>query len=550
MSGTARTCALLCSTLTAVAVTASPALAQRAFVANAGSASLTLFDTATNAPLGSIPVGGGPADVAITPDGTRAYVANSADDTVSVVDVGSAAVVATVAVGDEPQGLAITPDGSRVYVANAKGDSVSVVSTATNALLGLPIPVGTQPEGVAITPDGKTAVVAQRSGDLALIETATGAALGTVVDSLGPAKLAITPDGSRGFAVNRSSNSLTIFSLPSGIVLGSPVLAGANPRAVALSPGGLAYVASGSDNVVTAIDPVAHAKVGQAIHGFAEPAGIAATADGATAYVANAGGSSVAAIDVGAAAVSGAIPTGASPQAIAIVPDQPPHAFFLAARDAKQGQRVRFDATASSDPDGRVANYAWDFGDGQVESGPSPLVEHSYARPGDYRVSLLATDEQGCSTKLVFTGQTASCNGSAVAGSAAAVRAVDTTRPSFRLSAERRQALASTVVLLARCPKEDCRVTIAGTLEFTGAGRGRATHRSIDGARVSISAGGRAKLKLPLRKQLLAAARHGLAGGASAQLRIKAVARDAAGNRTTRVLRLRLLAPRKGNSNR
>ncbi|MFC9769477.1 hypothetical protein [Rhodococcus jostii] len=37
--------------------------------------------------------------------------------------------------------MAITPDGTRAYVTNGLGDSVSVIDTATNAVIGDPIPV-------------------------------------------------------------------------------------------------------------------------------------------------------------------------------------------------------------------------------------------------------------------------------------------------------------------------------------------------------------------------------------------------------------------------
>ncbi|MCH7519564.1 MAG: IPTL-CTERM sorting domain-containing protein [Candidatus Dadabacteria bacterium] len=38
------------------------------------------------------------------------------------------------------------------YVANTDSDNVSVIDTATNMVVGPPIPVGTDPVGVAITP--------------------------------------------------------------------------------------------------------------------------------------------------------------------------------------------------------------------------------------------------------------------------------------------------------------------------------------------------------------------------------------------------------------
>jgi len=54
-------------------------------------------------------------------------------------------VIGTIAVGGFPSRVAFVPDGSKVYVVNANSDSVSVIATATNAVIGSPIPVGTTP---------------------------------------------------------------------------------------------------------------------------------------------------------------------------------------------------------------------------------------------------------------------------------------------------------------------------------------------------------------------------------------------------------------------
>jgi YVTN family beta-propeller protein len=53
-----------------------------------------------------------------------------------------------------PAGLAVTPDGSEVYVVNGHSDNVSVIATATNTVVGSPIPVGKFPGpfGVFIQP--------------------------------------------------------------------------------------------------------------------------------------------------------------------------------------------------------------------------------------------------------------------------------------------------------------------------------------------------------------------------------------------------------------
>ena len=92
----------------------------------------------------TIPVGTNPVGVAVTPDGTRVYVANYVTNTVSVIARPGNTVVATVAVGNGPGGIAVTPDGTHAYV-TIGSNSVSVIATATNTVVGLPIPVGFSP---------------------------------------------------------------------------------------------------------------------------------------------------------------------------------------------------------------------------------------------------------------------------------------------------------------------------------------------------------------------------------------------------------------------
>jgi PKD repeat protein len=54
---------------------------------------------------------------------------------------------------------------------------------------------------------------------------------------------------------------------------------------------------------------------------------------------------------------------------------------------------VSFDGSGSSDPDGSIVSYEWDFGDGGVGSGVSP--DHTYAEGGTYTVMLTVTDDEG-----------------------------------------------------------------------------------------------------------------------------------------------------------
>ena len=57
------------------------------------------------------------------------------------------------------------------------------------------------------------------------------------------------------------------------------------------------------------------------------------------------------------------------------------------------GIPVQLDGSGSSDPDGAITAYAWDFGDGATDTGPNPI--HTYAVAGTYNVSLTVTDDNG-----------------------------------------------------------------------------------------------------------------------------------------------------------
>ena len=75
-------------------------------------------------------------------------------------------VIKTIPVGGSPSRVALTPDGGRAYVLNGGGDSVSVISTVTNTVTTT-IPVGDLPDSVAISPDGTRAYVTIENADKA-----------------------------------------------------------------------------------------------------------------------------------------------------------------------------------------------------------------------------------------------------------------------------------------------------------------------------------------------------------------------------------------------
>ena len=71
-----------------------------------------------------------------------------------------------------------------------------------------------------------------------------------------------------------------------------------------------------------------------------------------------------------------------------VKPNEPPTAAFTTTCDYLE---CSFDAVASSDSDGTIVDYAWDFGDGETGSGSAP--DHAYQDPGSYTVTLVVTDD-------------------------------------------------------------------------------------------------------------------------------------------------------------
>nr|MBC8233529.1 PKD domain-containing protein [bacterium] len=79
----------------------------------------------------------------------------------------------------------------------------------------------------------------------------------------------------------------------------------------------------------------------------------------------------------------------------AVVENQPPVAVIAGGVviTVEMGASIDFDGSASTDADGTIASYNWDFGDGNVAEGDN--ATHTYAAAGEYTVTLTVTDDQG-----------------------------------------------------------------------------------------------------------------------------------------------------------
>ncbi len=79
---------------------------------------------------------------------------------------------------------------------------------------------------------------------------------------------------------------------------------------------------------------------------------------------------------------------------IAIGDEGPNPVISVATRHPQAGAPISFTGASSTDPDGSVGGFAWNFGDhSPLAGGPTPA--HTYAAAGSYRVTLTLVDNSG-----------------------------------------------------------------------------------------------------------------------------------------------------------
>jgi len=101
--------------------------------------------------------------------------------------------------------------------------------------------------------------------------------------------------------------------------------------------------------------------------------------------------------------------------------NQPPVANAGAAQFTQTLNPLFFDGSGSYDPDGSIAWYFWNFGDGSTAS--SVTASHAFATPGNWPVTLTVTDNLGAQTRSTIIVAVANRPPVANAGSAQAVAA-------------------------------------------------------------------------------------------------------------------------------
>lgn len=150
-------------------------------VANHGNVSVIRLDAASWNPVKTIPVGGHPCAMLVSPDEKFLFVANANSDSVSVIEAISGKVVETIdckpdgklPFGSGSNALAISKDGKTLFVANGTGNCIAVVALGkksstggtadSSSVVGL-IPTGWYPGAIRLSGDGKKMFIANVKG--------------------------------------------------------------------------------------------------------------------------------------------------------------------------------------------------------------------------------------------------------------------------------------------------------------------------------------------------------------------------------------------------
>ena len=117
------------------------------------------------------------------------------------------------------------------------------------------ITVGTDPWGVAFSPDGTKAYVTNRStNDVRVIDTSTSTVTATITVGDLPLGVAVSPDGTKAYVASFISENVSVIDTSTNTVTAT-ITVGLRPWDVAVSPdGNKAYVTNSNSSTVSVID--------------------------------------------------------------------------------------------------------------------------------------------------------------------------------------------------------------------------------------------------------------------------------------------------------
>lgn len=314
--------------------------------------------------------------------------------------------------GTSGEPLAITPAGNILVTGTGSviGESlIAAFDPAGNALWskrvasndGLNLAVGPAGEFYAVGAGAPGFLVIKHDASFNELWRTTHAVPGqaqrAAVDALGNVVVSGVVDTNTGLLQVVLYDWLTIKLDGNGNLLwthtyGQPRLDGDVPASMALGADGAAYLTGqGSLATVSATGTTTYTR---------SMSTLKLAANGTASWLANTT-ASASGVTLKLGSDGGVLVMGDGPMTVYRYPqsglaNQPPTALASASTSAGPAPlTVTFSAVGSTDPDGSIAGYAWDFGDGQGSSAAQP--SHTYA-VGSYTARLTVTDNLGAAS--------------------------------------------------------------------------------------------------------------------------------------------------------
>ena len=271
---------------------------------------VAIIDPASNRVSGQVPVGIGPAALAVA--GGSLWVANTDDQSVSHIDLADSKVVGNVPVGGVPTSVAVGPGAVWVAVQRPGGLLQIVKVDPRFNLVGKTRTVEGDAFGDAsVAAAGRGVWVASQGGLLERLDSAGNAADPSIDTGNSPSSVAVGAGGV--WIADAGANNVARVD-PATNLLVATTAVGNQPDAVAAGLGAL-WVADAFDDAVVRVDPATNSAT-ETIPVGRSPTGIAVGLG--SVWVANSADGTVSRIDPRRGIVVKTIRVGGSPQSIAV----------------------------------------------------------------------------------------------------------------------------------------------------------------------------------------------------------------------------------------
>jgi DNA-binding beta-propeller fold protein YncE len=268
------------------------------------------------------------ASAAAQPKTGNILVANQQSASASIVELSTGAVT-HIPVGEGPHEAAISPDGKwgfvSVYgIAGKPGNQIAVIDMAEKKVARmLDLGIYTRPHGVVPVAGSplELIITSETTQNVVTVNAETGAVLSVVpTGAQGSHMVAVQADAKRGYTANVGSGTMTAIDFASGKSTGSVAIAQRSEGIATTRDGNEVWIGSNTAGTVTVVN-AASMKIDTVIGGFSVPYRMAVSPDRKLAVIVEAEGNRISVVDAPGRKIIGAVDVGGSPRGVAISPD-------------------------------------------------------------------------------------------------------------------------------------------------------------------------------------------------------------------------------------